>query len=136
MQPMFTAAAFTITKTWKQPKYPLTEGRKKKMWYIYMLFFVQSLSRIQLFETPWTAAHQAPVSIGFSSQEYWSVLPFPYPGDLRSLGIKLMSPSLTGRFLTTEPPGKPNIYIQWNITQLLRKNEIMPCVTTQTDQHR
>ena len=73
--------------------------------------FVQSLSRIQLFETPWTAAHQVPVSMWFSSQEYWSVLPFSYPGDLCSLGIKLMSPALTGRFFTTEPPGKPNIHI-------------------------
>ena len=39
---------------------------------------VQSLSRVRLFETPWTVAHQAPLSMGFSRQEYWSGLPFPY----------------------------------------------------------
>ena len=40
------------------------------------------LSSVQLFATPWTIAHQAPLSLGFSRQEYWSGLPFPPPGDL------------------------------------------------------
>jgi len=57
----------------------------------------------------WTAAHQAPLSIGFSTQENWSGLPFPSPGDLPSPGIKPVSPALTGGFFTTEPPGKPCI---------------------------
>ena len=52
------------------------------------------------FVTPWTVACQAPLSMGFSRQEYWSGLPFPSPGDLPDLGIKLRSP------LTSEPPGK------------------------------
>ena len=43
---------------------------------------VKSLSRVQLFGTPWTVAHQVPSSMGFSMQEYWSGLPFPSPGDL------------------------------------------------------
>ena len=43
---------------------------------------VKSLSRVQLFATPWTVAHQAPLSMGFSRQEYWNGLPFPSPGDL------------------------------------------------------
>ena len=43
---------------------------------------VKSLSRVQLFATPWTVAYQAPPSMGFSRQEYWSGLPFPSPGDL------------------------------------------------------
>ena len=60
----------------------------------------------------WTAAHQAPLSMGFSRQEFWSGLPFPPPGDLPDPGIKPMSPAvlaslaLAGRILTTEPPGK------------------------------
>ena len=45
-------------------------------------------SHIQLFATPWTVAHQAPLSMGFSRQEYWSGLPFPSPGDLPDLGIE------------------------------------------------
>ena len=61
-------------------------------------------SHVQLFETPWTVAHQAPASMGFSTQEYWSGLPFPAPGDLPDPGIEptsLMSPALAGRFFTT-----------------------------------
>ena len=50
---------------------------------------VKSLSRVQLFATPWTVAYQDPPSMGFSRQEYWSGLPFPSPGDLPDPGIKL-----------------------------------------------
>ena len=57
-------------------------------------------------ENPWTIAHQVPLSIGFSRQEYWSGLPFPSPGDLPGPGIKPVSLALAGRFSTTEPPGK------------------------------
>ena len=62
----------------------------------------QLLSRVQLFATPWTVAHQASLSMGFSRQEYWSGLPFPSPRDLPNPGIKPMSPvspALTGGFL-------------------------------------
>ena len=52
-------------------------------------------------------ALQAPLSMGFSRQEYWSELPFPSLGDLPDLGIKPTSPALAGVFFTTEPPGKP-----------------------------
>ena len=55
---------------------------------------------------PPTVAHQAPVSMGFSRQEYWSELPFPSPGDLPSPGIKPASPALAGGLFTTESPGK------------------------------
>ena len=55
---------------------------------------VKSLSRVQLFVTPWTVAHQAPPSMGFSRQEYWSGLPFPSPGDLPNSGIEPRSPAL------------------------------------------
>ena len=58
--------------------------------------------------TLWTAAHQAPQSMGFSRQEYWSGLPFPSPGDLPDPGIKPGSPTLEADALTSEPPGKPS----------------------------
>ena len=54
----------------------------------------KSLSRVQLFATPWTVACQAPLSMGFSRQEYWNGLPFPSPGDLHNSGIKPRSPAL------------------------------------------
>ena len=56
---------------------------------------------------PWTVARQAPLPMGFSRQEYWSEQPFPSPGDLPNPEIELVSPTLAGRFFTTEPPGKP-----------------------------
>ena len=68
---------------------------------------VESLSCVWLFATLWTAVHQAPLSMGFSRQEYWSGLPFPSPGDLPDSGIEPMSPALAGRFFTTEPPRSP-----------------------------
>ena len=55
--------------------------------------------------TPWTAAHQAPLSMGFSRQGYWSGLPFPSPGDLPDPGIEPRSPALQTDTLTSEPPG-------------------------------
>ena len=62
------------------------------------------LSYIRLCATPWTVAHQAPLSMEFSRQEYWSGLPCPPPRDLPNSGIKpmsLMSPALAGGFFTT-----------------------------------
>ena len=64
---------------------------------------VKLLSRVRLFATPWTVAHQAPPSMGFSRQEYWSGLPFPSPGDLPDPGIKHRSPALQADTLTSEP---------------------------------
>ena len=52
--------------------------------------------------TPWTVAHQAPLSMGFSRQEYWSGLPFPSPGDLPDPGIESWSPALQADSLPTE----------------------------------
>ena len=68
---------------------------------------IQLLSRVPLFETPWTVALQVPLPMEFSRQEYWSGLPFPTPGDPPDPGIKPTSPALAGRFFTTELPGKP-----------------------------
>ena len=69
---------------------------------------MKSLSRVQLFVTPWTVAHQAPTSMGFSRQEYWSGSPFPTPGDLPNPGIKPRTPTLQADSLPSEPPGKPS----------------------------
>ena len=71
---------------------------------------VKSLSRVQLFATPWTVAYQAPLSMGFSRQECWSGLPFPSPGDLPNPGIEPGSPALRADTLPSEPPGKPKRY--------------------------
>ena len=60
-----------------------------------------------LFVTPWTAAHQTPLSMGFSRQECWSGLPCPPPEDLPNSGIKPRSPTLQTDSLASEPPGKP-----------------------------
>ena len=71
----------------------------------------QLLSCVWLSATPWTVAHQAPLSMGFSRQEYWSGFPFPFPGDLPDPGIKPTSSALSGGFFTTVPPEKPHKFI-------------------------
>ena len=65
-------------------------------------------SRVQLFVTLWSVAHQAPLSMGFSRQEHWSGLPCPPPGDLPDPGVKPLFPELQADSLPTEPPGKPH----------------------------
>ena len=69
------------------------------------------------FATPWTIACQAPLSMGFSRQEYWRGLPFPSPGDLPDPGIEPESPVLAGGFFTAVPHGKP--------LQLYRSNQVV-----------
>ena len=59
------------------------------------------------FVIPWTVAHQAPLSLGFPRQEYWSGLSFPSPGDLPDPGIEPSSPALQADSLPSEPPGNP-----------------------------
>ena len=75
----------------------------------------QSLRHIQLFVTPWIVAHQAPLSMEFSRQEYWTGLPFPTPGGLQTQGWHhanlLTSPVLAGKFFTTMPPEKPSVIL-------------------------
>ena len=61
-----------------------------------------SLNNVQLFESPWTVAHHAPLSVEFSRQEFWSGLPFPSPGDLPDPGIEPGSPALQAHFLLSE----------------------------------
>ena len=78
------------------------------------LLKVKSLSHVQFFATPWTVAYQAPPSIEFSRQEYWSGLPFPSPGDLPDPGIKPRSPTLQEDALPSEPPGKSKMLVAWS----------------------
>ena len=70
---------------------------------------VKLLSRVQLFATPWTIAYQAPPSLGFSRQEYWSGVPLPSLGDLPNPGIEPRSPALQADGLPPEPSGKASI---------------------------
>ena len=77
--------------------------------YVCLCVCVQSLSRVQLFVTPWTEVSQAPLSMRFSKQEYWSGLPFPPPGDLPDPGIKPMPPALWADSLPLSQQGRPQI---------------------------
>ena len=70
---------------------------------------MKSLSHVQLFAAPWTVAYQAPPSMRFSRQEYWSGLPLPSPGDLPDPGIKPRSPALQADALRSEPPGQSKV---------------------------
>ena len=86
-------------------------------------------SHVQLFATPLTIAYQAPLSMAFSKQEYWSRLPFPTVWYLPDLGIKHASsafPALAGRFFTPEPPGKP-IFI--SVSVFMHAKLIQLCLT-------
>ena len=77
--------------------------------YVYMVGWLVGLvskSCLVPLATPWTVARQAPRSLGFSRQEYWSGLPFPSPGDLPDSGIKPGSPALQADSLPTELQGK------------------------------
>ena len=76
----------------------------------YTLCVLSHFCCVRLFATLWTQARQAPLSMGFSRQEYWSELLCPPPGDLSNPGIEpasVASPPLAGEFFTTEPPAKP-----------------------------
>ena len=72
------------------------------------------LSHVLLFVTPWTVAAQAPLSVGFSRQEYYSGFPFPSPGELPDPGTELRSSALQADTLPTELCGKPHSLSPWN----------------------
>jgi len=86
--------------------YPIFFSRLPRLKDVLLLFLLFSGSVVSM-ATPWTVAHQAPLSTGFCREKYWNGLPFPSPGDLPNPGIEPTSPALAGRFFTTEPPGKP-----------------------------
>ena len=86
------------------------------------------------FVTPWTIAHQALLSMGFSRHKYWGGVPFSSPGDLPETGIEPASSTLACRFFTTEPPEKP---IKWHVclcAQLL--NHVQLVAAPRTVAHR
>ena len=72
--------------------------------------YAQLLSHVRVFETSWTVAHQAPLSIEFSRQEYWSSLPFLTPGNLHNPGIK-PTPALAGGFFITSDTWEAPYYV-------------------------
>ena len=72
--------------------------------------------------TPWTVAHQAPLSMEFSRQEYWSGLPFPIPGDHPNPGVEPMSPALQVDSLPSEPPGQPLISRKCSLRLLVKES--------------
>ena len=78
------------------------------------------------FATPWTVACQAPLSMGFPRQEYWSGLPFPSLGDLPDPGIKPASLALAGGLFTTAPPEKPLLKVDFHLW-LLQNIGHIPC---------
>ena len=99
----------TFEILWELSKYQVHKVStfKKKFFCSFFFSFFKSLSHAQLFATPKTVAHQAPLSMGFSRQQYWSALSFPSPGDLPDPGIELMSPIWAEGVFTNEPSGKP-----------------------------
>ena len=82
---------------------------------------MKSLSRVRLFATPWTVAYQASPSMGFSRQEYWSVLPFPSPGDLPDPEIEPRSPAMQADALPSEPPFGNCTQITWSWEELCKE---------------
>ena len=78
----------------------------------------QSFSHVRLFAPLWTVAYQAPLSIGYPRQEYWSGVPSPPLGDRPDPWIKPVSPTLAGRFFTTATPGEVST-LQPHLSQLL-----------------
>jgi len=81
----------------------------KVLWFQHVTYLLSHFSRVRFCATQWTVAHQAPLFMGFSRQEYWSRLPCPSPGDLPNPGIEpasLTSLALAGGSLPLAPPGK------------------------------
>ena len=90
-----------------QPPQPLSPLLPLPSWFGLVIQLCPTL------ETPWTVAHKAPLSMGFSRQEYWRGLPCPPPGDLPNPGIEPRSPALQVDSLPTELPGKRNCQISF-----------------------
>ena len=93
-----------LYKTYGDKLDPIISACKGEPTLSFSCAVLSRFSRIRLFATPWIVAHQAPLSMGFSRQGYWSGLPCPPPGDLPDQGIEpgaLKSPALTGEFFPT-----------------------------------
>ena len=86
---------------------------------------MKSLSRVRLFVTPWTVAYQAPQSMEFSRQEYWSELPFPSPRDLPNPGIEPGYPTLWPDALPSEPPRKLYVSMEYLFVRMIEQTSII-----------
>ena len=82
----------------------------------------------RLLQSPGLFSLQAPLSMGFTRQEYWSKSPFPLPGNFPDPGIEPLSPALAGRFFTVQPPGKPTK--GWHLPFMFPKVTSKSAVTT------
>ena len=90
----------------------------------------KSLSPLRLFATPWVVAYQAPTSMGFSRQEYWSGLPFPLPGDLPNSGIEPRSPTLRGILYHLSHQRRPYItQMGYNKAQIIKAWHLVKTLT-------
>ena len=99
----FTATGMDLEMILRSDAIHRKRGKHPEMW-LTRCAVLGCFSHIPLFATPWTAAHQAPLSMAFSRQEYWRGVPFPLPGGLPDSGTELMSltsSALAGRFFTT-----------------------------------
>ena len=95
---------------------PWTAARQASLSFtIFQYVYVLAAQSVRLFATPGTVAHQAPLSTKFSRQEFWSELPFLYPGDLPNMGIKPGSPALQMDSLSSEPPGKLRVCSNYSV---------------------
>ena len=99
----WSAAVHGVTESQKQ----LSDWRNKTFWGVISAMKVLVTQLNPTLCNPMDCSYQAPLSMRFSRQKYWSRLPFPSPGDLPDPGIKPASPTLADRFFTTEPPGNP-----------------------------
>ena len=92
------------------PTNKISKSAHRTTWFIWRFAVVQWLTHMQFFGTPWTIAHQAPLSMGFSRQEYWSGWPFPSPGDVPRQGTKPTSPCIGRQILYHWPTKKGQFF--------------------------
>ena len=85
-----------------------------------LLLLLSHFSHVQLFVTLWTVARQAPLSMGFPRQEYWSGFPDSQPGDLSDPGVEPETPALQVDSLPSKLPGKPNNHVFSSVQSLSR----------------
>ena len=96
----------------------------------------QLLSRVRLFATPWTAAHQASLSMGFPRQESCRGSPFPPPRNLPDPRIEPMSPASIGSFFIAAPPGKPTCLLAFNKSGILDTSQHLGFFTQHYNRRR
>ena len=100
-------------------------GQLQSIREVWVKTVLKSPSRVWLFATPWTITYQAPLSMGFSRQDYWSGLPFRSPGDLPDPVIEPGSPTLQADTLPSEPKtGKPKDSTGWHQLHLFLNNHV------------